>query len=160
MGLGPMGHDYLDAYETRTVGTIDIQALPGVKPFGEMVLTGLLFDFRLLTQLTKMDKNTRGDFGGSGFLVGPGVLLDLNLGKLLFSYDLRARTRINQPDNTTFKGSGFHLVFSYNWADKIAGEFQLVKTTYKTFINSLGEFEFPNDPLTHISYSFGASILF
>ena len=158
-GYGSEGRDTNDAYLKRTVGVLDFQAMPGMKLYGKVLLVGLLFDLRLLSQLSNVDTQAVGDFGGSGLLLGPGIALDFPYGKILLSYDLRARQSIHSPD-ATFKGSGFHFLIGYKAMPRFSLDFEYVATHYKT-VSVLGvDNDLSGNPMTHNNIGAGVSLIF
>jgi hypothetical protein len=132
LGAGHSGDDIEDAYQTRTVGTVDLQFMPGLRFSGKSILVGLLFDARFLSQISNVDKTAVGDFGGSGLTIGPGVVVDFTKARLLLSWDWRDRQSVNAPDGTTFKGSGFHLLAGYRMSPLVTVDLEYVIAKYNT----------------------------
>jgi len=160
IGIGDEGRGNSDTYQNRTVGTLDLQVMPGVRFFGKTLLAGLLIDLRLLFQASNADPVKAGDYGGTGLQVGPGFVLDFPTAKFLVSWDLRARQSINSPDSAGFKGSGFHFILGYKALPTFSVDFEYVATRYKTASTAFGELDLSSNPVTYGVYGLGASILF
>jgi hypothetical protein len=158
-GFSQEGRDSNDFYQKRTMGVIDLQALPGWHFAGKTLLAGLLFDIRLLSQLSQVDTNSVGDFGGTGFLLGPGLAVDLPFGRALLSYDIRARQGINTPD-ATFKGSGFHFLVGYKPLPNLSVDLEYVATRYNAYSSTLSDVDLSAKPVSCNVVGFGASLLF
>ncbi len=155
-GYGKMGDEANDLNRSRNMGTFDLQGMPGYRLYGKLLLAGLLFDYRFIGQLT--DKSaTLSDLSGRSFLLGPAIVVDLPVGKLLFSYDIRARHYFSGPD-TTYKGSGVHFLFGYKVAGNLCVDIEYVVTNYNTVTISDIETELTGDlPLNHKNLGFGLS---
>jgi hypothetical protein len=109
-GYGRMGTAEAspNSYQSRAIGTFDGEFMPGWRFFGGSLLAGVLFDLRFLAQLS----NTAADFSGHGYSLGAGLMYEIAVVKLLFSYDPWERETYSGP-NTTFKGSGYHYLLGY-----------------------------------------------
>ncbi|MGZ3649599.1 MAG: hypothetical protein ACXVB9_06480 [Bdellovibrionota bacterium] len=158
-GFSQEGRDTNDFYQKRSMGVIDLQAMPGWHFGGKTILAGLLFDVRLLSQLSNVDTNAVGDFGGMGLLLGPGVAFNFSFGRALLSYDMRARQSINSPD-ATFKGSGFHFLVGYKPLANLSVDFEYVATRYNAYSTALADADLSAKPVSCNVIGVGASILF
>jgi len=159
IGIGDEGRNGADTFPNRTVGVLDLQALPGARFYGKALTAGLLFDFRLYTQVSNADPVKVGNYGGTGLQLGPGVALDLPFVRGLLAWDIRARQSINDPDQT-FKGSGFHFLLGYKAMPTFSVDFEYVSTRYKTVGSALEEIDLSDLPVTYHMYGLGASIVF
>jgi hypothetical protein len=157
-GYGQMGNSSGDENRTRNMGTLDLQAMPGIKLYGNALLLGLMLDYRFMSQLT--DETNLSSYGGRGFLAGPGALLDFSFGRFLFSWDMRARHYYSGPD-TTYKGSGFHFLFGYKVMGNLCADLEYVISRYNAVrINEVETGLDENKQVTHKSLGFGLSWLF
>jgi hypothetical protein len=159
IGIGDEGRKESDTFQNRTVGTLDLQAMPGVRYFGNTLLAGILFDFRLLFQVSDADPKKAGDYAGTGFQVGPGFLFDFPLARFLASWDMRARQSVNSPE-MSFKGSGFHFLLGYKALPTFSVDLEYVATRYNTVSTALGEADVGPNPVTYHMLGLGASVLF
>jgi hypothetical protein len=160
IGIGDEGRNGADTYQNRTVGTLDLQAMPGLRYFGSTLLAGVLIDLRLLSQVSDADPSKAGDYGGPGLQLGPALLLDFPAARLLASWDMRARQSTNSPDGVGFKGSGFHVILGYKALPTVSVDFEYVTTRYKTVGTLLGEEDLSSNPITYTVFGLGASLLF
>lgn len=135
LGAGSAGRDGDDFYRKRSVGSIDLQAMPGLHVYGKSILAGMLFDFRMLSELENADPTNHGDFGGFGLLIGPAVLFDFTFGKVLLSWDIRDRQSISSPD-AALKGSGFHILFGYKASSILTVDLEYVHARYNAIYRS------------------------
>ena len=159
IGIGDEGRTKSDTFQDRTVGALDLQVMPGLHYFGNTLLAGILFDLRLLFQVSEADPKKAGDYGGTGLQVGPGFALDFSRAKFLASWDMRARQSTSSPD-LSFKGSGFHFLLGYKALPTFTVDFEYVATRYKTIGTSYGELDVSDNPVTYHMLGMGASILF
>jgi hypothetical protein len=138
----------------RDMGTWDFQFMPGYR-FPPLLMAGLLLDYRFMSQLT--DKSQVGsDYSGRGFLWGLGLTAEPGLFKLLVSYDFRARHWFSGPD-TTFKGSGYHLLFGYKFMPGFFADLEYVSTTYNSQEVDGISSGLKNDDLHHWNLGLGIS---
>ncbi len=111
----------------RDMGTFDLQFMPGYR-LGAGLMVGMLLDYRFMSQLEENGSQTT-DFSGRGFLTGAGISYEPGLIKALFSYNLQARHYLSGPD-TTYSGSGFTLLFGYEFLPSFFTDLEYVSTTY------------------------------
>jgi hypothetical protein len=130
--------------QKRATGAIELKLMPGVRFYGKSILVGLLADFQFHSQLSSGDKSAIGDFGGTGLLLGPGVVFDFHFGRLLLSYDIRDRQGISQPD-ATLKGSGFHIAFGYRVMPTVTIDLEYTRARYNTLSTPDGETDLGGD---------------
>ena len=124
LGFGNLGGDN-QKVESRSMGVLDLQALPGYRVPGGL-LVGPHLNVRFLSQL-----NGGGDeeFSGAGSLIGLGAMYELATFKALASYDMRARHSHSEPD-TTYMGSGFTLLVGFLMMPMTFLDIEFNKTTY------------------------------
>lgn len=152
-GFGNMGDDSSGSLRSRSVGTFDLQALPGYRVYGNAILLGLMIDYRFISQLSEED-NLQG-LSGRGLLLGPGAGFEFAFGKLLLSYDLIARHSATSPE-AKLEGSGFHLLFGYRIAPNVYADLQYVRTRY----NKLNGEDLGDLPIKQNNIGFGLSLGF
>lgn len=154
-GYGKMGSDS-GFIQKRSMGTFDLQAMPGYRLLGNQLLLGLLFDLRFMSQL--QDQNDVGgeDFGGRGLTWGLGASFEPGPVKILVSYDLSARHWYTAPE-TTYKGSGFHFILGIPVAPSLFLDLQYVTTTYNTRKVNGDEYGLADDNVQHWNVGFGVS---
>lgn len=156
-GYGNMGNESTDADQARSVGTFDVQAMPGLRALGNVLLVGLMLDYRFHSQLK--DDDSLVPYSGRSFLLGPGVALDLSFGKLLFSYDILTRHYYTGPE-TTLKGSGFHILAGYKVMGNLSVDLEYVVSRYSTVDQYNGERDLGEFPIKHKNLGFGLSWIF
>jgi hypothetical protein len=127
-GFGRMGSE-AGSRPSRSLGSFDLQFMPGYR-FMPLFMGGLLLDYRFLAQLAN-ESEVGSNFSGRSFLWGLGLMAEPGPFKVLVSYDFRARHWFSGPD-TTFKGSGYHILFGYKFLPAIAFDIQFVSTTYNS----------------------------
>lgn len=155
LGFGGMGNES-GSRVNRTMGTFDLQAMPGYRVFG--VMPGLFLEYRMMSQLTNRIE-AGSDYSGNGSNVGLGVLFEPALFKFLASYDFRSRHGFSTPD-TTFSGSGYRLIVGYKILPLLAFDVQYVSTKYNTIEENETETSIDNDPVKHWNLGFGVSLSF
>lgn len=152
-GFGNMGDDSSGRLRSRSVGTFDLQAMPGYRVYGNAILVGMMFDYRFISQLSEED-NLQG-LSGRGYLIGPGVGFELTFGKVLLSYDFMARYRAPSPE-ARLEGSGFHFIFGYRIAPNVYADLQYVRTRY----NKLNDEDLGDQSIKQNNIGFGLSLGF
>jgi hypothetical protein len=150
-GYGRMSSD--SGASARNMGTFDLQFMPGYRILGFM--PGLLLDFRLLSQLEEGSR-TQANFSGRGLLMGLGVTYEPGPVKILVSYDFRNRHWYSGPD-TTYAGSGYHLLLGYKFMPGFSFDIEYVRSTYNSvevdgIANGLN-----NNNVNHWNLGFGVS---
>jgi hypothetical protein len=153
LGFGHLGGDGQNV-GNRDMGTLDLQALPGYRLDGMGLLLGPLINFRMLSQLAG-DKTE--EFSGSGLTLGIGAVYEIKPLKFLLSYDLKASHSHSEPD-TTYKGSGFTLLFGYLMLPEMFLDFEINKSAYdKKEVANAGS---PAMPLSinHWNFAVGVSL--
>jgi hypothetical protein len=155
LGFGGMGNES-GSRASRTMGTFDLQAMPGYRVFG--VMPGLLLEYRMMSQLTNRIE-AGSDYSGNGTNFGLGVLFEPGMFKFLASYDFQSRHWFTEPD-TTFSGSGYRFLVGYKILPLLAFDFQYVATKYNTVEESEVETSIDHDPVSHWNLGFGVSLSF
>lgn len=155
LGFGGMGNES-GTRTNRTMGTFDLQAMPGYRVFGFM--PGILLEYRMMSQLTNRIE-AGSDYSGNGSNVGLGILFEPALFKFLASYDFRSRHGFSSPE-TTFSGSGYRLMVGYKILPLLAFDLQFVQTKYNTVEENETETSIDEDPITHWNLGFGVSLSF
>ncbi|RZA06465.1 MAG: hypothetical protein EOP11_10315 [Proteobacteria bacterium] len=117
-GVGAMGTEN-PAEPNRSMGTFDLQAMPGWRFPNSKFMAGMLIDYRFMTQLEEGVPITgETNFAGQSVHFGIGGTFETGDLKLLATFDPLARHWAAVP-TTTFKGSGLHLLagiqFEPNW---------------------------------------------
>lgn len=138
---------------TRDIGTFDLQFMPGYRIAGFM--PGLMIDYRLMSQLQDSAVE-EADFSGTGLLLGLGVTFEPGPVKILVSYDLRSRHWHSGPD-TTYAGSGYHLLLGYKFFPGLAFDLQYVSSTYNSVEAGGIANGLPEDTMKHWNLGFGIS---
>ncbi|MGZ3695177.1 MAG: hypothetical protein ACXWQO_13640, partial [Bdellovibrionota bacterium] len=127
LGIGNLGGAGQPVGNT-SVGTLDLQAMPGYRILGNSLMLGPLFNLRYLSQLAGSNAVGK-DVTGTGLLVGVAIDYDFSVFKIIASWDIRARHNHDKPD-TTYKGSGYTLLFGYKTLPDFYVDFMLNKTSY------------------------------
>jgi hypothetical protein len=148
--FGGMGNES-ESLKPRSMSTLDLQFMPGYRM--STLLAGLLLDYRFVSQISSDVGN---DIGGRSFVWGLGLVWEPSLWKFLLSYDFRARHTANSI-NTTYKGSGYHLMAGYEFAPNFHADFQLSKMGYNSQDVNEVEQDISNDPVGHWSFGIGIS---
>ena len=128
LGFGRMGDEAIGGYSDRSIGSFDLQVMPGYRLLAGQLLAGLMLDYRFVSQLTNAGQ-VGSNFSGNGFLLGLGTSIEPGPFKFLVSYDFLARHSIKQPEST-LEGSGFHLLFGYKFLPLFYFDLELVTATY------------------------------
>jgi len=151
-GYGRMGND-AGGSVGRNMGAFDLQFMPGYRILGFM--PGLLLDYRLLSQLED-GSPTQANFSGHGLLMGLGLTYEPGPVKILVSYDFRNRHWFSRPD-TTYAGSGYHLLLGYKFMPGFSFDLEYVSSTYNSVeVNGIAS-GLNNDTVTHWNIGFGVS---
>ena len=154
-GFSKEGQSVGDDYPGRSMGSLDLQAMPGVHFFNNAVLFGPLLDARLQSQL---DTGTATSFNGFGLTVGPGFLFDFKAFRLLISWDWRDRQSISAPANATLAGSGFHFLLGIAVAPKVDFNIEFVLAKFNTLTIAGTEYPLTNNPVTQPLFGTGLSL--
>lgn len=150
LGFGNLGGDGQNVTQ-RTMGVLDVRALPGYRMNG--ILLGPMLNFRMLSQLSGSGDE---EFSGTGSLLGLGAEYEMKPLKFLISYDLMARHSHSGPE-TVYKGSGFTLLFGYLMMPDVFLDFELNKTTYNMQTVSEADHHL-GDRIQHWNFGLGVSI--
>jgi hypothetical protein len=140
---------------TRDMGTFDLQFMPGYR-LPPNLMGGILLDYRFMSQLTDEQEVGGSNFSGRGFLWGLGAAFEPGPLKFLFSYDLQARHYYSGPD-TTYKGSGFHILFGYEFMAGFHVDLEYVSSTYNTLEVNDAETPLGDNTLRHWNLGLGVS---
>jgi hypothetical protein len=162
-GYGKMGDEANDINQDRSMGSFDLQAMPGYRFLDKLLMAGVMLDYRFLGQLE--DKSaTLSDFSGRSFLIGLGAMLDLPTVKFILSYDFHDRHNISLP-KTTYKGKGWHFLLGYKVAGSLCVDLEYVVANYdsQTLLgedSDLSGTDLSGNtryPISHDSLAFGLS---
>lgn len=138
----------------RPIGSFDLQAMPGYRVLDPLTV-GWMLDYHFVSQL---NNNTApgSDFTGNGLQMGLGVMFEPGPLKLLVSYDPWSRHWHSNPD-TTFKGSGYHLLAGYKVIDDFSFDLEYVRAAYN--VKEILSLETPLGPdeIFYWSLAFGIS---
>jgi hypothetical protein len=113
---------------SKSLGTLDLQAMPGYRIFGNSLMLGVLFNLRYLSDLNGASGYDK-DASGTGSLIGLALAYEFSVFKIIGSWDLRARQSGSNPD-TTYKGSGYTILFGYKTMPNFYVDFMVNKTSY------------------------------
>lgn len=155
LGIGDMGSSS-PTMPSRSVGTFDLQAMPGYRLFSQQLLIGLMLDYRFVSQLDNPSRAAGTDYTGSGLLMGIAAAYETNLVKILLGYDFRARHSHDLPE-TSLMGSGYRLQFSYKVFGPWGADLQYVHTNYNTMEAAGTESELNNYNFRHWNLGLGVS---
>lgn len=129
LGIGNIGGGAQPVGNT-SIGTLDLQAMPGYRIFGNSLMPGVLVNVRFLSQLAGSNAYGR-EVSGTGSLIGLALAYEFDVFKIIGSWDLRARHSHSKPD-TTYMGSGFTLLFGYKTLPDFYVDFMVNKTSYNS----------------------------
>lgn len=156
LGIGNMGGGR-QPVSSKSMGTLDLQAMPGYSLFGGALMPGIMAQLRFLSQLAGSTSYGE-EVSGTGFLLGLGVAYKFDLFKVIASWDLRARHSYDNP-GSTFKGSGFTLQFGYKTMADLYMDFLFSRTSYSSREVMDVEQIFPV-PVAHWNLGLGISYSF
>lgn len=137
----------------RSMGTLDVQAMPGFRMLGFM--PGIMLNLRLLGQLSG-DNSAGNEVSGSGSLLGVGVAYEPGPVKLIGSYDLRARHTHSLPD-TSYQGSGFTFLVGLLMMPGMYIDLQFNRTSYDTRVTGAAR-DHLGTSVVHWNAGFGLSM--
>ena len=138
----------------RSLGTFNLEAMPGWR-FSPKLMAGLVVDYRLITQLEDGTGSNAANFGGKGLTLGLGGTFETGDAKFLVSYDPFARHWAPSPQ-TTYKGSGFHIMAGIQFEPKWFIDVEFSSATYdEAGIRGLDQHL--RDPRTHWNLALGVS---
>ena len=153
---GKMANQSLSLAE-RTTSTFDLQFMPGYR-LAPYFLAGLMIDYRFVNQNASAQDMDNNDISGRSLLIGPGISFEPGLWKFLVAYDIKASHSYNfRNTETSYKGSGFHLLFGYEIARELHFDFQMVKCSYNNQTTNNTETDISGNPVEHWSLGFGLS---
>jgi hypothetical protein len=153
-GYGKMGNDTTDENRLRNMGTFDLQGMPTLSLFNQILAAGLILDYRFLSQFS--DDTTLTQYNGHGYLFGPVAALNLPLITALFAWDILARHSYSGPD-TTYKGSGFHFLIGYKIVSNISLDLEYVIANYNAVKINDVETGLGEHPVSHKNLGLGLS---
>jgi len=161
-GLGKM---YNSTYTipVRTMNTLDLQALPGVR-WGNW-LFGVLGEVRFVGQNTDFEQVANQNMRGTGYLLGIGGTYLLGDYKFLASFDLIGKHSLstqdpNGNDVTYQKPRGLHLQGAYRVWREFYAELALSIESYKTSSLAGSDADISNSKFTHWNAGVGISYNF
>ncbi|MGE3261049.1 MAG: hypothetical protein AB7K68_04645 [Bacteriovoracia bacterium] len=143
-----------------SIGTLDLHLMPGFRLFGKSLMPGVLMNLRFLSQLAGSNRPGK-ELSGSGSLFGLALVYEFDVFKILASYDFRARHAHSNPDST-FKGSGYTLLFGYKTLPDFYVDLEFNSTSYSSreVAGIVQTFDKPALPLAHWNLALGLSYSF
>lgn len=156
LGYGQMGNSPLatPSIPDRSMSTFDLQIMPGYR-LGDM-LGGLMMDYRLANQLEQGDPGET-NLSGQDLIFGLAISYEPGLWKFMLGYDFKATHSLSGADEK-YMGSGFRLLFGYEFLEKLRFDFLYTKTGYNTNETSSGIItDYSADKVRHWNLGFGLS---
>ncbi|MCO5143992.1 MAG: hypothetical protein M9962_12955 [Oligoflexia bacterium] len=128
IGIGRLGNETTQVRD-RSMGTFDLQAVPGYKILSDSLMVGLLLEYRLLSQLTSAGNVAGEDFSGGGFSLGPAVTYRISLVKILVGYDLISKQSTHTPEGS-LSGSAIRFLVGYELFPSLYADLTLNLNSY------------------------------
>lgn len=153
---GNFGGDSNGEFATKSIGAIDLQAMPGYRFLGDIVLVGLMLEGRFVTHLA--EKSER-EWGGKSFTYGPAFSVEAPFLKLLLGWDVYARHNTSTP-SATYKGSGWRILLGYRLAATWWTDLQYSTVTYDSRTEGEASADMSLAPVKSSTMAFGISWAF